>query len=141
MIEQSLQSDDIHSHAKLQAEISTAICLDGCITMPDMPAPRSSDVHAASLTLSWGASEAILVLAGYMMCAGTTLCQFGVEAPVGPAPAWTTEPELSCHLSCPSNMPGHSHAGSQRCDKADCSVGYDGELQAVDGGGRAGSHR
>ncbi len=31
MIEQPLQWDDIHSHAKLQAQIQTAICLDECI--------------------------------------------------------------------------------------------------------------
>jgi O-succinylbenzoate synthase len=31
MIEQPLQWDDIHSHAKLQARLSTAICLDECI--------------------------------------------------------------------------------------------------------------
>lgn len=31
MIEQPLQWDDIHSHAKLQREIGTAICLDECI--------------------------------------------------------------------------------------------------------------
>jgi o-succinylbenzoate synthase len=31
MIEQPLQWDDIHSHAKLQSEIRTAICLDECI--------------------------------------------------------------------------------------------------------------
>jgi len=32
MIEQPLQWDEIHSHAKLQALIRTAICLDECIT-------------------------------------------------------------------------------------------------------------
>jgi len=31
MMEQPLQWDDIHSHAKLQAQIKTAICLDECI--------------------------------------------------------------------------------------------------------------
>lgn len=31
MIEQPLHWDDIHSHAKLQAQINTAICLDECI--------------------------------------------------------------------------------------------------------------
>jgi len=31
MVEQPLQWDDIHSHAKLQSEIRTAICLDECI--------------------------------------------------------------------------------------------------------------
>lgn len=31
MMEQPLQWDDIHSHAKLQAQIATAICLDECI--------------------------------------------------------------------------------------------------------------
>jgi len=31
MIEQPLQWDDIHSHAKLQAQLQTAICLDECI--------------------------------------------------------------------------------------------------------------
>ena len=31
MIEQPLQWDDIHSHAKLQAQVNTAICLDECI--------------------------------------------------------------------------------------------------------------
>lgn len=31
MIEQPLQWDDIHSHAKLQAKMRTAICLDECI--------------------------------------------------------------------------------------------------------------
>ncbi len=31
MIEQPLQWDDIHSHAKLQAQMQTAICLDECI--------------------------------------------------------------------------------------------------------------
>jgi len=31
MIEQPLQWDDIHSHAKLQSEIRTSICLDECI--------------------------------------------------------------------------------------------------------------
>jgi o-succinylbenzoate synthase len=31
MIEQPLQWDDIHSHAKLQSELRTAICLDECI--------------------------------------------------------------------------------------------------------------
>jgi o-succinylbenzoate synthase len=31
MIEQPLQWDDIYSHAKLQSQISTAICLDECI--------------------------------------------------------------------------------------------------------------
>lgn len=31
MIEQPLQWDDIHSHAKLQSQIGTAICLDECI--------------------------------------------------------------------------------------------------------------
>jgi O-succinylbenzoate synthase len=31
MIEQPLQWDDIHSHAKLQSQILTAICLDECI--------------------------------------------------------------------------------------------------------------
>ncbi len=31
MIEQSLNWDDIHSHAKLQSQIQTAICLDECI--------------------------------------------------------------------------------------------------------------
>jgi O-succinylbenzoate synthase len=31
MIEQPLQWDDIHSHAKLQSQIDTAICLDECI--------------------------------------------------------------------------------------------------------------
>jgi len=31
MMEQPLQWDDIHSHAKLQAQIRTAICLDECI--------------------------------------------------------------------------------------------------------------
>jgi O-succinylbenzoate synthase len=31
MIEQPLQWDDIHSHAKLQEQIRTAICLDECI--------------------------------------------------------------------------------------------------------------
>ncbi len=31
MIEQPLQWDDIHSHAKLQARLNTAICLDECI--------------------------------------------------------------------------------------------------------------
>jgi O-succinylbenzoate synthase len=31
MIEQPLQWDDIHSHAKLQSQIRTAICLDECI--------------------------------------------------------------------------------------------------------------
>lgn len=31
MIEQPLQWDDIHSHAKLQSQIHTAICLDECI--------------------------------------------------------------------------------------------------------------
>jgi O-succinylbenzoate synthase len=31
MIEQPLQWDDIHSHAKLQARLHTAICLDECI--------------------------------------------------------------------------------------------------------------
>ena len=31
MIEQPLEWDDIHSHASLQAQISTAICLDECI--------------------------------------------------------------------------------------------------------------
>jgi O-succinylbenzoate synthase len=31
MIEQPLQWDDIHSHAKLQARVNTAICLDECI--------------------------------------------------------------------------------------------------------------
>lgn len=31
MMEQPLQWDDIHSHAKLQSQISTAICLDECI--------------------------------------------------------------------------------------------------------------
>lgn len=34
MIEQPLQWDDIHSHAKLQSEIRTAICLDECINNP-----------------------------------------------------------------------------------------------------------
>jgi o-succinylbenzoate synthase len=32
MMEQPLQWDEIHSHAKLQALISTPICLDECIT-------------------------------------------------------------------------------------------------------------
>ena len=31
MMEQPLQWDDIHSHAKLQSQIGTAICLDECI--------------------------------------------------------------------------------------------------------------
>jgi len=31
MIEQPLQWDDIHSHAKLQSQLATAICLDECI--------------------------------------------------------------------------------------------------------------
>ena len=31
MMEQPLQWDDIHSHSKLQSQISTAICLDECI--------------------------------------------------------------------------------------------------------------
>src|SRR5260370_27782213 len=31
MMEQPLQWDDIHSHAKLQSQIRTAICLDECI--------------------------------------------------------------------------------------------------------------
>jgi o-succinylbenzoate synthase len=31
MMEQPLQWDDIHSHAKLQAQLTTAICLDECI--------------------------------------------------------------------------------------------------------------
>lgn len=31
MIEQPLQWDDIHSHAKMQAQLQTAICLDECI--------------------------------------------------------------------------------------------------------------
>ncbi len=31
MIEQPLAWDDIHSHARLQAQIRTAICLDECI--------------------------------------------------------------------------------------------------------------
>ena len=31
MIEQPLQWDDIHSHAKLQSQIRTAICLDECV--------------------------------------------------------------------------------------------------------------
>ena len=31
MIEQPLQWDDIHSHAKLQSQIRTALCLDDCI--------------------------------------------------------------------------------------------------------------
>jgi o-succinylbenzoate synthase len=34
MIEQPLQWDDIHSHAKLQAQMQTAICLDECINNP-----------------------------------------------------------------------------------------------------------
>jgi o-succinylbenzoate synthase len=32
MIEQPLNWDDIHAHAKLQTQIKTAICLDECIT-------------------------------------------------------------------------------------------------------------
>ena len=34
MIEQPLQWDDIHSHAKLQSQVRTAICLDECINNP-----------------------------------------------------------------------------------------------------------
>jgi len=54
MIEQPLRWDDIHSHAKLQKQIETAICLDECIN-------SANDAQAA---IEWGACKIINIKLG-----------------------------------------------------------------------------
>jgi len=54
MIEQPLRWDDIHSHAKLQKQIQTAICLDECIN-------SANDTQAA---IEWGACKIINIKLG-----------------------------------------------------------------------------
>jgi O-succinylbenzoate synthase len=54
MIEQPLRWDDIHSHAKLQKQIQTAICLDECIN-------SANDTQAA---IEWGACRIINIKLG-----------------------------------------------------------------------------
>jgi o-succinylbenzoate synthase len=54
MIEQPLRWDDIHSHAKLQRQIKTALCLDECIN-------SANDAQAA---IEWGACRIINIKLG-----------------------------------------------------------------------------
>ena len=54
MIEQPLEWDDIHSHARLQAQLRTAICLDECI---------SNERHAAG-AIEYGACRIINIKLG-----------------------------------------------------------------------------
>jgi O-succinylbenzoate synthase len=51
-IEQPLNWDEIYAHAKLQAQIKTAICLDECITNA-RHAATAIELEACRIISSW----------------------------------------------------------------------------------------
>jgi O-succinylbenzoate synthase len=96
MIEQPLYWDDIHSHAKLQSQIKTAICLDECIhNARHAAAAIELGAPAGLLTSNWGALEDTVRLAAYKMFAANNQCRRGA------AECWKAVLDVRTTLRCP----------------------------------------